>query len=132
MGQIQRFLTAHFLCIPYSLIEAHFFLKINLSVNLYFRFDLHLPLFIFMSVLHIFLYSRGKYNIIKKHLDLLQVAMATSQSLRNQGQTAAATAAEKNLIQAQADSMDGEGAVSALALLSRLAEKEIKASPGDR
>ena len=58
--------------------------------------------------------------------------MATSQSLRNPGQTAAATAAEKNLIQAQADSLDGEGVVSALVLLSRLAEKEMKASPGDR
>ncbi|RUS87136.1 hypothetical protein EGW08_005068, partial [Elysia chlorotica] len=75
---------------------------------------------------------KGKYSLIKKHLDLLQVAMATSQSLRNSGQTDAVTAAEKNLVQALADSMDGDSPVSALRLLARLADREMKASPKDR
>ncbi|GFO32232.1 sec1 family domain-containing protein 2-like [Plakobranchus ocellatus] len=76
---------------------------------------------------------RGKYTIIKKHLDLLQVAMATSQSLRRLSQRAdAALAAEKNLVQALSESLYGDGSLSALALLSRLVDKEMKASTTDR
>ncbi|KAK3763174.1 hypothetical protein RRG08_035856 [Elysia crispata] len=75
---------------------------------------------------------KGKYSVIKKHLDLLQIAVATTQSLRNSRQTDAVTAAEKNLVQALADGMSGDGTVSAMGLLSRLAHREMKLSPKDR
>lgn len=75
---------------------------------------------------------KGKYGIIKKHLDLLQLATATSQCLRSTWLQDSATAAEKNLIQTLADSAEDESSMSALGVLCRLADKEMKASPNDR
>lgn len=76
---------------------------------------------------------RGKYPLIMKHLDLLQVSMATSQALKHPSSSKNDTAVmiEKNLTQTIADYVD-DTTPSAIALLSKLILKEMNKPANER
>ncbi|XP_059171977.1 sec1 family domain-containing protein 2-like isoform X2 [Physella acuta] len=76
---------------------------------------------------------KGKYPLIMKHLDLLQVSMATSQALKHPSSSKNDTAVliEKNLTQTIADYVD-DTTPSAIALLSKLILKEMTKPANER
>ncbi|KAI8779547.1 sec1 family domain-containing protein 2 [Biomphalaria glabrata] len=74
---------------------------------------------------------KGKYSLIKKHLDLLQTSLATSQCMKHPsaGQHDMMVMTEKNLMQTIAD--NDESAPSATAILSKLMLQEMQKSRMD-
>ncbi|BFZ20390.1 hypothetical protein BsWGS_23429 [Bradybaena similaris] len=75
---------------------------------------------------------KGKYSLIKKHLDTLQVALATSQSLKHplSSRHDSAVVVEKNIIQAVADSNDATP--TGLSILSKLIMQEVNKPANER
>ncbi|CAG5135876.1 unnamed protein product [Candidula unifasciata] len=75
---------------------------------------------------------KGKYPLMKKHLDTLQIALATSQSLKHPVSSChdSAVVAEKNLIQAVADNDDATP--SGVSILLRLIMQEVNKPRNER
>lgn len=67
---------------------------------------------------------KGKYPLVKKHLDLLQVAMATSQALKHPTGQDGLVMTEKNLVQTLAE--NDESAPSVTSIISKLILQEME------
>jgi len=77
----------------------------------------------------------GNYPVISKHLDILQLSAATSQSLRitaKSGHLDSLLALEKNLVQTCADSNASDDSPSVLAVLLRAVMQEAEKEKEDR
>ncbi|CAL1535071.1 unnamed protein product [Lymnaea stagnalis] len=72
---------------------------------------------------------KGKYPLVKKHLDLLQVAMATSQALKHPAGQDSCVITEKNVVQTMAE--NDESAPSGISVLSKLILQEMQ-KPTDK